>query len=275
MQRPAQVALPRPLGGLRGAPRLHAGRRHPPHRLAALRAHRPLLPEGVRGRLQHEPRPCSSTSRARCASPATPVTKLDYGRYLVACLAYLARKQRDRVGLVTFDEDVIDFVPPSAKHLPILLHTLDRADRAAGRRRQGRARASAAQGGRGLPSPRPDGAGLGPLRGPRRGARRGGAARPPRQRPHGLPRPRPRRARVPVRRSRRPTRTSRAASASRWCRTRCASATARWWPSHIARSSPRARREPHRLRPVRHLASRSITRWPASSPGASAWLRVR
>jgi uncharacterized protein (DUF58 family) len=58
------------------------------------------------------------------------LTKLDYGRYLVACLAYLARKQRDRVGLVTFDEDVVDFVPPSAKHLPILLHTLDRADRA-------------------------------------------------------------------------------------------------------------------------------------------------
>jgi uncharacterized protein (DUF58 family) len=58
------------------------------------------------------------------------LTKLDYARYLVACLAYLARKQRDRVGLVTFDDDVIDFVPPSAKHLPILLHTLDRVDRA-------------------------------------------------------------------------------------------------------------------------------------------------
>jgi len=58
------------------------------------------------------------------------LTKLDYARYLVASLAYLSRKQRDRVGLVTFDEDVVDFVPPSAKHLPILLHTLDRADRA-------------------------------------------------------------------------------------------------------------------------------------------------
>jgi uncharacterized protein (DUF58 family) len=57
------------------------------------------------------------------------LTKLDYARYLVACFAYLARKQRDRVGLVTFDEDVLDFVPPSAKHLPILLHTLERADR--------------------------------------------------------------------------------------------------------------------------------------------------
>lgn len=57
------------------------------------------------------------------------VTKLDYARYLAACLAYLSRKQRDRVGLVTFDQDIVDFVPPSAKHLPILLHTLDRVDR--------------------------------------------------------------------------------------------------------------------------------------------------
>jgi uncharacterized protein (DUF58 family) len=65
------------------------------------------------------------------------VTKLDYARYLVACLAYLARKQRDRVGLVTFDADVVDFVPPSAKHLPVLLHTLERADQPAGSPRTG------------------------------------------------------------------------------------------------------------------------------------------
>ena len=56
------------------------------------------------------------------------VSKLDYGRYLVACLAYLARKQRDRVGLITFDDDVRAFVPPSARHLPTLLHTLDSAE---------------------------------------------------------------------------------------------------------------------------------------------------
>jgi uncharacterized protein (DUF58 family) len=68
------------------------------------------------------------------------LTKLDYGRYLVACLAYLARKQRDRVGLVTFDEDVVDFVPPSAKHLPILLHTLERAGRETESRRGALAR---------------------------------------------------------------------------------------------------------------------------------------
>ena len=56
------------------------------------------------------------------------LTKLDYGRSLAACLAYLARKQRDRVGLIAFDDDVVEFVPPSARHLNVVLHTLDRLD---------------------------------------------------------------------------------------------------------------------------------------------------
>jgi uncharacterized protein (DUF58 family) len=54
------------------------------------------------------------------------VTKLDYGRYLAACLAYFSRRQRDRVGIVTFDEDLVEIVPPSAKHLDMVLHTIDR-----------------------------------------------------------------------------------------------------------------------------------------------------
>lgn len=54
------------------------------------------------------------------------VTKLDYGRFLAACLAYFSRQQRDRVGLVTFDSDIVDRVPPSAKHLNVVLHTIDR-----------------------------------------------------------------------------------------------------------------------------------------------------
>jgi uncharacterized protein (DUF58 family) len=54
------------------------------------------------------------------------ISKLDYGKTLAACLAYLVSKQRDRVGLVTFDEDIVDHVPPSAKHLDVVLHTLDR-----------------------------------------------------------------------------------------------------------------------------------------------------
>lgn len=61
------------------------------------------------------------------------ISKLDYARYLVACLAYLSRKQRDRVGLVTFDADVVEFVPPSARHLPVVLHTLERVEGGAGR----------------------------------------------------------------------------------------------------------------------------------------------
>ena len=55
------------------------------------------------------------------------VTKLDYGRYLAACLTYFSRNQRDRVGLITFDEDVVEYIPPSAKNLDLCLHTLHRA----------------------------------------------------------------------------------------------------------------------------------------------------
>lgn len=56
----------------------------------------------------------------------TGIPKFDYARYLAACLAYFVREQRDRVGLAVFDEDVVEYVPPSAKHRDILLHTLDR-----------------------------------------------------------------------------------------------------------------------------------------------------
>ena len=55
------------------------------------------------------------------------VTKLEYGAFLGACLGYLATRQRDRVGIITFDEDIVSHVPPSAKHFDMVLHTLDRA----------------------------------------------------------------------------------------------------------------------------------------------------
>jgi uncharacterized protein (DUF58 family) len=55
------------------------------------------------------------------------ISKLDYAKTLAACLAYLANAQRDRVGLITFDEAIVDRVPPSAKHLDVVLHTLDKA----------------------------------------------------------------------------------------------------------------------------------------------------
>jgi uncharacterized protein (DUF58 family) len=55
------------------------------------------------------------------------ISKLEYASYLGACLAYLSHKQRDRVGIITFDSEIVSYVPPSAKHFDVLLHTLDRA----------------------------------------------------------------------------------------------------------------------------------------------------
>ena len=53
------------------------------------------------------------------------ISKLDYARFLAASLAYLSLKQRDRVGLVTLDRDIVTLVPPSVKHFDRVLHTLD------------------------------------------------------------------------------------------------------------------------------------------------------
>ncbi len=55
------------------------------------------------------------------------LTKFDYARYLAACLSFLARKQGDRVGILTFDSEVRDVVPCSARHLELVLLTISRA----------------------------------------------------------------------------------------------------------------------------------------------------
>jgi uncharacterized protein (DUF58 family) len=54
------------------------------------------------------------------------ITKLEYGKMLAGCLTYLVHRQRDRVGLVAFDRDIVEYVPPSAKHMDVALHVLDR-----------------------------------------------------------------------------------------------------------------------------------------------------
>lgn len=59
------------------------------------------------------------------------VSKLEYACFLAAALAYFSSGQRDRVGLATFDHTVLDFIPPSARHLRQVLYALDRANRAA------------------------------------------------------------------------------------------------------------------------------------------------
>lgn len=55
------------------------------------------------------------------------LSKLAYAKLLAATLAWFSRQQRDRVGLVTFTDDVREIVPPAAKHLPNILHALERA----------------------------------------------------------------------------------------------------------------------------------------------------
>jgi uncharacterized protein (DUF58 family) len=53
------------------------------------------------------------------------LTKFDYARVLAASILWLARQQRDRVSLMTFDAKVREFVSPSGKHLPMALHVLE------------------------------------------------------------------------------------------------------------------------------------------------------
>lgn len=58
------------------------------------------------------------------------IRKIDYARYLAASLGYLAHQQRDAVGLITFDDEVRDYIEPSSRHGQWLkvLHAIDRAE---------------------------------------------------------------------------------------------------------------------------------------------------
>ena len=62
-------------------------------------------------------------------SDESSLSKLEYGAYLAASLAYLMVRQQDSVGLVTFDEKIVNFIPPrsTAVHLNVLLKTLEKA----------------------------------------------------------------------------------------------------------------------------------------------------
>lgn len=57
------------------------------------------------------------------------VNKFDYARYAAASLAYMAHAQRDAAGLIIFDEQVVDYVPPSSRQGQLfrLLHAIERA----------------------------------------------------------------------------------------------------------------------------------------------------
>jgi uncharacterized protein (DUF58 family) len=62
------------------------------------------------------------------------VTKFEYGRMLLASLAWLSQRQGDRVGLVSEAGDRLEVIPPSTRHLQLILHTLGRSRPAGGGR---------------------------------------------------------------------------------------------------------------------------------------------
>ena len=65
-----------------------------------------------------------------------PVTKLRYGQFLAASLAWLASRQHDAVGCIIFDEEVRDYRPPSTRagKMQGVLHCIDAARAATGTR---------------------------------------------------------------------------------------------------------------------------------------------
>lgn len=55
------------------------------------------------------------------------LTKIEYGSYLLAALCHLVSHQQDSAGLVTFDQDIRDFIPPrqGKRHLFTILSRFD------------------------------------------------------------------------------------------------------------------------------------------------------
>lgn len=56
-------------------------------------------------------------------------SKLEYARFLVSSILYLAVQQRDAAGLILFDDEVQQFIPPSSRvgQLQKLLHSVEKA----------------------------------------------------------------------------------------------------------------------------------------------------
>lgn len=69
------------------------------------------------------------TSGSMAYRPLDPkrLSKMEYASYLVASICYLAQRQQDSAGLVTFGEDMREFIPPKQgkKHLFGLLARLE------------------------------------------------------------------------------------------------------------------------------------------------------
>ena len=56
------------------------------------------------------------------------IRKLEYGQFLAASLGYFAFKQRDAVGFISYNDEIIDYIPArgSIGHLNTVLHAIER-----------------------------------------------------------------------------------------------------------------------------------------------------
>jgi len=57
-------------------------------------------------------------------------SKLQYGKYLAASLAYLSSRQHDAIGTMVFNNEIVEFRPPTSRSgtLHSLIHALDKAE---------------------------------------------------------------------------------------------------------------------------------------------------
>jgi len=73
---------------------------------------------------------CSSSMKFRPEIKGKPqdYSKFDYACFLVIALSYIILKQQDSVGLITFSDSVMNFIPPSSNvsHFKVLLEELER-----------------------------------------------------------------------------------------------------------------------------------------------------
>jgi len=69
----------------------------------------------------------ASGSMGYLSESAKGINKLQYGSYLAAALTYLMLRQQDAVGLVTFDTDLRQYIPPRTHptHLHLILKELE------------------------------------------------------------------------------------------------------------------------------------------------------
>ena len=66
---------------------------------------------------------------ASMAYGSQTVKKLDYAKFLAASICYLSHQQRDASGIVVFDDDIRNYVPPSSRQgqFARMLHAIDKA----------------------------------------------------------------------------------------------------------------------------------------------------